>query len=171
MPQEKKERLLKEYKLPERDINILIQNKNLADYFEQIISELDNKNLIKLAVNYLLKVKDDFQKITGENFAELIGLIDAGEVSSSGADIVLAEMQKTGGDPSHIIEERDLKQIDSLDDVAHKVIKNNPKAASDFKTGKEAALKFLIGQIMQETRGKANPQEARKLLIKFLASP
>jgi len=168
MPQDKKERFAKEYKLPEQDINILIQNKNLADYFEEIISELNNPKLNKLAVNYLLKTKDDFKKITGENFAEFIGLINQGEISSSAADIVLREMQKTGGDPSQIIEEKDLKQIHNLDNAIICVIKSNPKPVQDYKAGKKEALKFLIGQIMKETKGKANPQAAEKMLKNLL---
>jgi len=170
MPQEKKTRFLQEYKLPEQDIKILIQNKNLADYFEQIVSELEDKSLIKLANNYLLKIKDDFKKITPENFAEFISLINQGEISSSAADVVLREMQKTGGDPSQIIGEKDLRQTSDLDNIIQKVIKNNPKPVQDYQAGKQEALKFLIGQIMKETKGKANPQEARKLLIKLLAS-
>ncbi|MFH1392697.1 MAG: Asp-tRNA(Asn)/Glu-tRNA(Gln) amidotransferase subunit GatB [bacterium] len=165
MPQAKKARFLKEYNLPEQDINILIQNKNLADYFEQIASELENKKLIKLAVNYLIKIKDNFKKITGENFAEFIGLINQGEISSSAADIILHEMQKTGGDPSQIIEAKDLKQESDLDAVIKKIINNNPKAIQDFKAGKKQALKFLIGKIMFATRGKANPQIAEKILL------
>jgi len=170
MPQEKKTRFLQEYKLPEQDIKILIQNKNLADYFEQIVSELEDKSLIKLANNYLLKIKDDFKKITPENFAEFISLINQGEISSSAADVVLREMQKTGGDPSQIIGEKELRQTSDLDNIIQKVIKNNPKPVQDYQAGKQEALKFLIGQIMKETKGKANPQEARKLLIKLLAS-
>ena len=161
---------MQEYKLPEQDIKILIQNKNLADYFEQIVSELEDKSLIKLANNYLLKIKDDFKKITPENFAEFISLINQGEISSSAADVVLREMQKTGGDPSQIIGEKDLRQTSDLDNIIQKVIKNNPKPVQDYQAGKQEALKFLIGQIMKETKGKANPQEARKLLIKLLAS-
>lgn len=170
MPAQKKKRFLQEYKLPKQDINILTKNQDLADYFEQAVSELADKNLIKLATNYLLKIKNNYQKITPENFAEFISLINAGEISSSGADIVLAEMQKTGGDPSHIIEEKDLKQVSDLDDIIKQVIKNNKIAIKDYKSGKEQALKFLVGQIMSATQGKANPQLAEKNLIKYIKS-
>jgi len=170
MPQEKAKRFIKEYNLPEQDINILVKDPDLADYFEQIISELGNAKLVKLATNYLLKAKNNFQKITPENFAELINLVFQNKISSSGADIVLAEMQKTGADPDHIIQEKDLKQESNLDNIIQKIIKNNPKAVSDFKAGQEQALKFLIGQIMAQTKGKANPQSAKKLLTKFFAS-
>jgi aspartyl-tRNA(Asn)/glutamyl-tRNA(Gln) amidotransferase subunit B len=82
-------------------------------------------------------------------------------------------MQKTGADPSHIIEKKNLRQVSfesELEPIVKKVTKNNPKAVEDYKEGKEQALKFLIGQVMRESRGKANPQVVKKLLINFLAS-
>jgi aspartyl-tRNA(Asn)/glutamyl-tRNA(Gln) amidotransferase subunit B len=173
LPQQKRERFIKQYKLPKQDVEVLIQSPDLADYVEAAISEVGKPDLVKLTINYLLKIKDNYRKITSENFAEFIGLIDAGEVSSSAADIVLKEMQKTGADPSHIIEKKNLRQVSfesELEPIVKKVTKNNPKAVEDYKEGKEQALKFLIGQVMRESRGKANPQVVKKLLINFLAS-
>ena len=103
--------------------------------------------------------------------AEFILLIDKGEISSSAADVVLAERQLTGADPDHIIKEKDLRQVSSpqkLGTIVAQIIEQNPKAVSDLNKGKEESLKFLLGQIMRETKGKANPQVAERLLRETL---
>lgn len=168
LPYQKKARFKKQYNLQGKNINILIKNKKLADYFENILSELNNKKLNKLALNYLLKSKNNYSKITPENFSELIILISQDKISSSSADIILAEMQKTGADPDHVIQEKDLEQTSDLDNIIKKIIKNNPKPVQDYRAGKQEAIKFLIGQVMRETQGKANPKIAQNLLKKLV---
>jgi len=106
-------------------------------------------------------------RITPENFAELITLINDGEISSKIAKQVLLEMFKTGGDPSHIIEEKGLEQVSDekqIEKIVSDVIKNNPKVVEDYKNGKVNAFQFLIGQIMAKTQGKANPRSVNRLL-------
>src|SRR3989344_348646 len=171
LPQEKARRFLKEYKLPKTDIELLVRDKFLADYFENSFSELRQPKLKKLLVNYLLKIKDNFRKITPENMAEFIEKINSGKISSSAADLVLKEMQKTGADPDHIIAEKDLSQISSpqrLGKIISEVIKTNPQAAQDFRLGKEESLKFLIGQVMVQTKGRANPNVTERILKEIL---
>lgn len=191
LPQAKRERFLDEYKLPQADIDILVSNKQLADYFEQVISELktwlkikaiENKQaLVKLTVNYLLtelqkllidnnsKIEDC--KISPENFAEFITLIEQKEISSSAAQTVLKEMLITGADPSDIIESKSLKQVsdeDALSKIAKQIVNENPKPVGDYKAGKENALQFLVGKMMAASKGQANPEVARELLTKIL---
>ena len=191
LPQAKRERFLEEYKLPQSDINILVTNKGLADYFEQVASELqtwlkiksidDSQPLIKLTANYflteLLKLltlnKIDIKdcQISPENFAEFITLIHQKEISSSAAQTVLKEMFDTGIDPSHIVETKELKQVSdegTLTEIVKKVIKDNPKAIKDYQSGKEKALKFLVGKAMAVSRGQANPEVVEKLLTGIL---
>jgi len=82
-------------------------------------------------------------------------------------------MFKTGADPSQIIEEKGLVLITNekeIEKIAHQVVSENQKAVSDFKRGKEAALQFLIGQVMAKTKGKVNPKLAREILLKILKS-
>ncbi len=101
----------------------------------------------------------------------MIYLIFVGEISSSGAQEVLKEMFKTGTDPSQIIESKGLKQVskeEDLEEIVEKIIKNNPQPVKDYKKGKETALQFLVGQTMKESKGKANPKVANKLLKKKL---
>jgi len=188
LPDQKRIRFKREYELDENSIEVLMRNKSLGDYFEKVISELEPRlkheklsDLIKLASNYLISdlqgllgEKSVFDKnflITPENFAEFIGLIYDGKISSKIAKMVLGEMFKTGADPSHIIEEKDLGLISNeaeIENIVKDVISKNPKAVADFKQKKENALQFLIGQVMKETRGKANPQVARGVLIKII---
>ena len=137
LPAEKRDRFKKEYKLDEKEVEVLIRNRKMCDYFEKVISELadwlssiegkksletDNfYKLVKLSVNYLTTdlqgllgdISLDSEKflITPENFAEFIILIYKGDISSKIAKMVLLEMFKTGADPSHIIEDKGLSQI------------------------------------------------------------
>jgi aspartyl-tRNA(Asn)/glutamyl-tRNA(Gln) amidotransferase subunit B len=188
LPQQKRDRFKREYELEEKPIEVFIQNKDLGEYFEKVISEFDPNlsreklfKLIKLATNYLItdlqgllkgaSVSGEDFLITPENFAQFITLIEEGKISSKIAKIVLEEMFKTGADPSHIIEEKGLILITSeaeIEKIAKEVISENQKAASDFKKGKETAFQFLIGQIMAKTKGKANPQIAKEILTRIL---
>jgi aspartyl-tRNA(Asn)/glutamyl-tRNA(Gln) amidotransferase subunit B len=192
LPQQKRERFNKQFKISSSNIETLISNKHLSEYFEQTVSELrawiqakenisenDSEKLIKLTVNYIVtelqklfyQAKSNVQncKITPENFAEFITLIFKGEISSSAAQTVLAEMFETGADPSHIIEKKNLSQVSDenlLNKTVEKIIKENPQAVEDFKKGKEKSLQFLVGKMMAATKGKANPQIAREILKK-----
>lgn len=188
LPDAKEKRFAQEYGLNEQDILVLTAEYDLAEYFERVISELNEKiasheisanveKVTKLAVNYLLtevrkhlmESKHDIRdlKITPENYAELIGIVADGKINSSAAQIVLKEMYHTGGDPSQIVEEKNLAQVDdseALEKAVEAVLAANEQSVSDFKSGKENALKFLMGQVMKETKGKANPQKVDEML-------
>lgn len=188
LPKARKERFKKEYGIPDSSTEVLVSFKGLGDFFECTASELrawfesgkiktDLEKLIKLSANYIITEFPKYLSITGEikitpeNFAELIYLTFIGEISSSGAQEVLKEMFVSGGDPSQIIESKNLKQVSDegeLKMAAEKTIKNNPQAVEDYKKGKKTALQFLVGQIMRETKGKANPRVTASLIHKIL---
>lgn len=197
LPQQKRERFKKEYGLSGEEIEIFVQNKDLGEYFEKTMSELrdwvksievkskvsekEHKKLIKLCANYLLTdlqallKKASFSEegllISPENFAEFIALIYKGKISSKIGKMVLAEMFKTGADPSQIIEEKGLVQIEDSGEIkklAKGVISRNPKPVEDYLKGKETVLQFLVGQLMKESKGKVNPQMANEILKKLL---
>ncbi|MEK7076093.1 MAG: Asp-tRNA(Asn)/Glu-tRNA(Gln) amidotransferase subunit GatB [Patescibacteria group bacterium] len=116
---------------------------------------------------------DDLEgfKISPEAFAELMVLIFHKELSSTGAKVVLKEMAETGLHPEQIMKEKNLGQISSegeIETAVDKVIADNGQAVEDYKKGKEASLKFLIGMVMQESKGKANPQMVEEMLKKKL---
>jgi aspartyl-tRNA(Asn)/glutamyl-tRNA(Gln) amidotransferase subunit B len=187
LPPVRRQRFTQEYKLPPTDVNTLVANKGLADYFEQVISELKtwlkiksikNKQLlIKLTANYLLTelqkllmvsktgIKDC--QISPENFAEFVTLIQQKDISSSAAQKVLQEMFESGTDPSHIVEEKKLRQVSDekeLTKIVDQIIKKNPQPVKDYQSGKENALQFLVGQVMAASRGQANPEVVGEIL-------
>jgi len=188
LPQQRKQRLAKEYKLDEKSIGIFVYNKDLGEYFEKVVSELPPRlpqekisKLVKLSANYLITdlqgllkgsavVGEDFL-ITPEHFAEFVTLIYEGEISSKIAKVVLSEMFSTGGDPSEIIKEKGLVQITDekeIEKIIEEVITKNQNVVEDYKKGKTNAFQYLIGQVMARTQGKASPQAARDILNRYL---
>lgn len=188
LPWQRRERFKSEYGLGASAIEVFVQQKDIGEYFEKVVSELgidttpeQLPKLIKLASNYIISdllgilqkasvVGEDFL-ITPENFAELVLLIEKGEISSPIAKQVLKEMFAKGGDPSQIIQERGLAQVSdtaSIEKIAKEIIENNQKAVEDYKKGKENVLQFLVGQLMAKTKGTVHPDAARTILESIL---
>ncbi len=187
LPQAKRQRFSKEYGLEEAQIEIFINNKDLSEYYEKVVSELEEwtgeegGKLHKLAANYLLS---DLQgllagkeftekecKITPEDFAEFIKMIYKGEISSKVAKMVLVEMFNTGVDPSDIVESNNwgqMKDDGELEKIIAGVIEKNPKAVADYRAGNKNVVQFLSGQVMAATRGTANPGTVQEILKKLL---
>ena len=185
LPAEKRKRFIKEYGLSEGQVEALIEDRGMAKFFEESVSESEaeegEKN-IKLFFNYLTsdlrglmveqKIAFDELKITPENFADLIVLIAKGDLSSRMAKDILKEMSLTGLDPNKIIEKGGLKQIsgdDELRPTLEKIVKENPEAILNYKNGKETALQFLIGQAMAKLKGRGNPDALKKILEKLIS--
>lgn len=189
LPDAKAERFVNEYQLPVADVVILTEEKEFSAYFEEVASELADKKAsgemqaeipraVKLAANYMLteirkhlsergeKTKDI--PFTPENYAEFISLIADKKINSSAAQSVLAEMYQGGdNDPSHIVSRLNLAQVSDtgeLEGVVDGVLAANAKSVADFQAGKENAFQYLIGQVMKETKGKANPEVVATLL-------
>lgn len=192
LPDARKERFIKEYALAEKDAETLVNYKELSEYFEEVVSELDEwleiekgqdrAKLVRLAANWMLGqflslLNEHSQlpadsKITQENFAELIKLIGQGKVSQIGAKDVFAKMFETGEDPSNILDQLGLHQVSdkgALLDAVRKVIAENPKAVADAKANPKSAG-FLVGQAMKELKGKGNPQIINDLVKKELGT-
>lgn len=166
----------------EKIISELVCWKN--DTSREDVNEKTLIDLVKLTANYiisnlqaLLKAETENEieysqtylesKISPENFAELMCLISSGQINSKIAKIVLVEMFDTQSDPSQIIESKGLSQIgddSEIEKIIDSVLAKNQKAVEDYKKGKENSFAFLIGQIMAESRGKANPQKTAELL-------
>ncbi len=194
LPEAKTVRFGVEYGLPKNDVEILTADKDLAEYFEEVASEIKEKIAcheieaagslaLKLAANYIITelrkhlAEHDHKmadiRITPENYAELVGLVACGKINSSAAQIVLAEMYRTGGDPSQIMEEKNLAQLDggdAMEKMVDVVLAKNESSVADYKSGKENALKFLMGQVMKESGGKANPKSAMDCIKKKISS-
>lgn len=187
LPEQKKKRFQKEFSLSINDTEVLVSDKYTASFFEHVVSELGidervDTILIKLAVNYLnsdlRKLLNESgtlisqMKITAENFAELIIMLNKGDITSAVGKTILAEMFETGKDPSNIVEEKGLAQVSDsteLEKTIKEVIEENPKVVADYKAGNVNTLQFLIGRLMIKTKGKANPAVAREIFSKLLA--
>jgi len=143
--------------------------------------EKERQEIINLSANYLLSdflgllsealAEVDDTRINAENFAEWVCLTHRGVITSRAAKEVLKEMWATGKDPSQVIREKDLVQVldeGELEKTAQKIISGNGAAVLDYKKGKKASLQFLVGQVMKETRGKANPEKITEILKQLL---
>lgn len=178
MPHVKKERYVTEYALPEYDADILTSSKHTANFFEEATKICNNPKAVSnwLMVDFTKKLNDaEIEitdcKITPENLAHLIMLIDKGTISSKIAKKVFDEMFETGKDANKIVEDNGMVQMSdegAIKEIVEKVVENNPKSIEDYKAGKDRALGFLVGQVMKETHGKANPGVVNKLLLEIL---
>lgn len=194
MPLAKKQRFVSEYKFTPEMAEILTADKDMADWTENVISELDawieangdsearqERRLAKAAANLisgpLLKhLNADNKKIgdlklTAENFAELTCLIYQGKINSTVGQTILEKMYKEGGDPTDIMRDAGLEQVDDsaeLEKAADKVLAANPDQVAQYKNGKTNVIQFLLGKLMAETGGKANPKIAREILERIL---
>ena len=174
LPDQRRERYIKEYGLPEYDAGILTNTKELADYFEDCVKAFPNpkavSNWIMGDLSRLLNlhgIEIGECKITPENLASLLRLIDQGTISGKIAKTVFEEMFAGGKDAETIVKEKGLVQISdesAIVAIVDEVLAGNPGPVEDFKAGKERALGFLVGQVMKATKGKANPEMVNKLL-------
>lgn len=180
MPHVRKERYINEYGLSEYDSTQITNSKKMADYFEKAVSICNNA---KAVANWIMsdfskmmnenELEINETKITEENLAQLITLIDTNVISSAIAKKVFIEMFETGKMAKDIVEEKGLTQITDtaqIEDIIVKVVENNDQSVKDFLAGKDKALGFLVGQIMKETKGKANPKIVNEILLKVLNS-
>lgn len=178
LPAQKRDRYRKDFGIKDEDIESYVNDPELGKWFEEVAEILKDKNKIKTASNYItsdfagLKKADSGVKMpAAENFAELAEMASSGEISSRGVKDILAIIVKKDDSPKKIAEEKGLLQKndpEELKKIAQKIIEANPKIADDYKGGKQNALQFLIGQVMKETKGSANPAAAKQLLESLL---
>jgi len=179
LPDARKKRFVEQYGLTPYDAHVLTLTRELADYYEEAAYGYDNpKAVANWVINELLRLLNAAGKeitecpIKPAQIAKMLTLLDKGTISSKIAKTVFEEMFTSGKDPEVIVKEKGLVQITDLGEleaVVEKVIASNPKAVEDFKNGKDKAIGFLVGQIMKETRGRANPDAVNQLLRDKLA--
>lgn len=178
LPESRKERYLTEYKLSEKDANIITSSKYLSDLFEQASKICNNpkavNNWIISDISRILNEKEiepNQIPFSSKQLAELVMLIDKNTISSSIAKKVLEEMFENPKNPEEIINEKGWVQISdegAIKEIVIKILENNPQSIADYKAGKQKALGFLVGQAMKETKGKANPQMLNKMFLEEL---
>jgi aspartyl-tRNA(Asn)/glutamyl-tRNA(Gln) amidotransferase subunit B len=178
LPDERKEKLISKYNLPEYDADILTQNKAIVDYYEEVVS---STNDFKAASNWIMgdvlkainEQKLDIRKfsVSAANLAKLINLINENIISGKIAKEIFPVMLQERKDPEIIINEKGLKQItdtSEIENVVDKIVESYQDEVKQFLEGKEKVIGFFVGQVMKETKGKANPKLVNEALRKKL---
>jgi aspartyl-tRNA(Asn)/glutamyl-tRNA(Gln) amidotransferase subunit B len=179
LPEARRRRFIEQYGLPAGAAALLTSDAALADYYEAA-AEVSHSNLavchwITGELLRLLKEKETTaatSPIAPAALGQLVEFVDRGAISGSQAKEVFDIMASTGESPESVIRSRSLVQISDsglLEEIAARVIQNNPKSAGDYLAGKEKALGFLVGQMMKESKGKANPKLAGEILTRLLS--
>jgi aspartyl-tRNA(Asn)/glutamyl-tRNA(Gln) amidotransferase subunit B len=184
-PAVRRDRYVSEFKLPKYDANILTAERELADYFEGVVKNLNNKNeeTYKLASNWtmvdVLRVVNDQHisvsdfPVSPENLSAMIGLIVDGTISGKIAKDVFEEMLITKESPKAIVEKKGLMQVSdesAIEKVIDEILAKNQGQVEQYKSGKEQVFGFFVGQTMKAMKGKANPKVVNEMLRKKLRS-
>ena len=181
LPDVKKENLMNQYKISSYDAAILVSDKNNAEFFDKIIAKNKKRNpknvanwiigeLFALLNKNNLEIKSS--PIKAEDLGELIDYIEDQTISGKIAKNVFEEMIKTKKKAKDIIEKQGLKQITdtgAIETLIDKVLENNKDKVDEYKSGKEKLFGYFVGQVMQETKGTANPGIVNDILKKKLA--
>jgi aspartyl-tRNA(Asn)/glutamyl-tRNA(Gln) amidotransferase subunit B len=182
LPEAKRNRFIEEYNLPLFDAKLLTSSKAMADFFEACLKTGLPQNLTtakraKTLSNWLLGEFSRLLKVTNTEikdslvnpgqFCQLLDLIQKGNISGTIAKVVFDEMFKTGKNFNDIIIQHGFSQIsdiDQIDEIVTQVITANPQALADYQAGKIKSMTFLVGQVMKNTKGRANPKVVNELL-------
>jgi aspartyl-tRNA(Asn)/glutamyl-tRNA(Gln) amidotransferase subunit B len=174
LPEAKRDRFVEDYGLPAYDADLLTTDRELADYFETCLETFNNpkpvSNWIMGPLLGLLNTAGksiDASPVSPENLGRLLQLIEEGVISGKIAKTVFDEMAVSGHAPDRIVKERGLVQVSDasqIENAADKVMAENADEVQAYRAGKTKLLGFFVGQVMRETKGKANPQVVNKVL-------
>ncbi len=181
LPEARRDRFIADYALTAYDADLLTGSKAMAEYFEEGVKaskEVAAKELANWAIGEVSRIInvnnidiDDFRKKVSPVMLSALIQSSHGAINNATAKSVLEEMYKTGKDAPAIIKERGLSQISDtgeLEKIVAEVIHSNVQPVADYKAGKETALKFLVGQVMKASKGRANPQLVNEVLKRKL---
>ncbi|OPJ56299.1 Asp-tRNA(Asn)/Glu-tRNA(Gln) amidotransferase subunit GatB [Alkalithermobacter paradoxus] len=178
LPDQKRERFIKEYSLPEYDSRILTASKEISSYFEEVVKSFNEPKMVSnwIMTELLRRVNDECIQLSDlkfdkEDFIELLKSISEGKINNNAGKKVFRIMFETGKKPQDIIKEEGLVQVQdegTIREIIQNVLNNNPQSIEDYKNGKQRAFGFLVGQIMKESKGKANPQIVNNILKEII---
>ena len=177
LPNQKLNRLTKELGLTEYEAEILVNDRELAAYFEQA----HKIHPIKQIINWILRdicglVKDSkipvsACKVTPEKLAEIVKMLEENKINNHAAKEVFEAVAQSGEEPAKIVKDRGLEQIGSVDEleaIVKEIVEQNPALVAEYKSGKDRVFGFFVGQAMQKTKGKGNPKLLQDLFKKYL---
>lgn len=180
LPDARMQRFVAEYGIPEYDAGVLTSSKALADYYEACITHYPKPKVVSnwIMVELLRALNRDGleveqSRVTPENLAALLSLVDDGTISGTIAKTVFDAMYETGKTAAQVVQEKGLRQIsdeNALIAAIEEVLANNPTEVEEFRNGRDKLLGFFMGQVMKATQGKANPQAVNKLLREKLTA-
>ena len=178
LPDAKKQRFMESFGLSTYDAEVLVADKQVAEYFEEVVAaKADPKLVCNWISGELMRImnenKADIRNvgIPAGSLASLIQFLQEGSISGKIAKTVFEEMVQSGKDPATIIEVRGLKQVSdegALRGLLETLLNNNPKQVEQYRAGKTQIKGFFVGQVMKETKGQANPKIVNQLLEELL---
>ncbi len=179
LPHEKRARYEREYRLPTGEAHILTEDRGVAEFFESAVAlGGDPTQVSHWIMRSLLAVLGesgaslDELSITPQHLVELLGLLDAGQVTATSAREIFFEMVRTGERPEAVMRASGLEavsDVDELERIARAVIEEHPGQVQKYRGGQEKLFNFFVGQVMKATRGKSSPDGVREILSKLLA--
>ena len=177
LPEQKRQRYM-DLGLSEYDASVIVAQYELAMFFDEVLKAGGNP---KIAVNFLMgevaaylkeqKLSINETRLTPENLVELISLIEKATISNNIGKQIIVEMMETGEKASAIVEKKGLSQISdtgAIKEIAQKIIDANPSQVEAYRGGKDKLFGFFVGQVMKETKGRANPQSVNQILKELL---
>jgi len=175
LPDQKANRIIRDYGLSRGDVLILTKDRHISDYFEKCASySSDTKRLCKWMIKDLFRLLNEASlsvdqcPVSPQDFSKLVNLVAEGEVTDQVGRTVLEEIFTKGGKPETIIEEKGLKTVqdmDLLDRILNEVFRENPDVMNQILKGDLKPVDFLIGQVMRKTKGAADPKKVRELIL------
>lgn len=176
LPDQRKQRFVEQFELPEYDAAILTADRELADYFEAALTTgAQPKKVSNWIMTELLRELKGEQveecKVSPDQLGNLMVMVDKGTISGKIAKTVFLDMMDSGNDPETIVKEKNLVQVSDegeLLTIVEEIVAANPAQAEDFRNGKTKLMGYFVGQLMKQTKGKANPKLANELFKKVL---
>ena len=180
LPEAKTKRFITDFELTPSDARFLTSEQSLANYFESVVAK--SKSPAKTVHSWIagefmrylndsgLNIED--VKLPPESFAKLIDMVTEKTVSGNNAKVVLADILKNGGDPLEIVKAKNLAQVSDegfVQEIVSKILNDNPKEVDEYNAGKETLFQWFMGQVARATKGKADPNVAKELMMKGLA--
>ncbi len=178
LPEKRKERFVQQYQFSEKESCLLVENKQLADFFEKVCNFYKQpRKIYKLLFGPFLEqvnlLEGGFSsvKISAKDFAKVVKYFSENKINNLGVKKVISLTIDNDKDVDEVIKQKGLIQLSDekgIEKIVEKILAENLKAVQEYKQGKSQAIQFLVGQIMKETRGRANPQLVRKILERRL---
>ncbi len=173
LPDQKKQRLISDFKLSSYEASVIISDQAVSSYYEEVAKNSDYKLAATWLMGELFATLNKEGKeisespVSAKNLAQMINLIKDGTISGKIAKTVFEEMVKHDGDPSKIVEEKGLKQTsdpNEIENTIDKILSSNQDKVQQYKSGKEKLFGFFVGQVMKEMKGKGNPRMINDIL-------